>query len=141
MNAAFLSELVAANLPTLGNIVNNGECRFLTRSTPGAVDAQGFLTNAVAERTHPFLSCSWSVRASKTDSSADETVVGGKAQAFRQYEITVARQIETISVSAEESDRLEFRETCGGKTLVLEITGLINQANAAWLVHATLVDV
>lgn len=135
MGTAFLEDLVTGNIATLGAIVNNGECRFLGVGEGEAVDGQGFPDLERAARKEDFWPCSWSIK-SDAEASASERIIGDQPLALFEYVITVHKIIDDDPVVARVDDLLEFRETPGGETLMLQITAVVNQSNVAWAIHA-----
>lgn len=134
MSAEFLQELVAANMPTLAAIVNNGTCRFLAEA-PGAVDEQGFITNEKEATSEEWLPCSWSIKAS-SESAAGENVIAGQPRSHLEYEITISPPDEETALVIESHYGLELKKTPDADAIALEISAVISQNEVAWFIRA-----
>lgn len=140
MNALFLTDLVAGNLPALAARVNNGECRFLAHDSVNAIDEQGFQSKIFAARTALFLPCSWSIQ-SGNDGDAGEKYIANQARGFIVYEIMIAKIIGVQAVDVLVTDRMELKLKAGAAEIkLLEVAAVINQNHSAWMILATETD-
>ncbi len=141
MNASFLQDLVAAGLPALGKIADNGECQFLSLDTSNQTDDQGFLAPAYTERTAEYVRCSWS-RVRSQVQQGTEQIVGGKPEPFERYQITVAKTIGGACIEVVPSDRVRLREdpSASDDYKTLEVISLTNQTNTAWHIEAAEIE-